>query len=159
GDSNFITSTSNSLSQEVKKADTTSTITSSLSTSTFGQSVTFTATVTTVAPGVGTATGTVTVKDGGLVIGTATLAGGTASISISTLSGGSHSITVEYSGSSNFNGSTSAALIQTVNKADTTTSVTVSPTTSAFGQTLTFNVTVSVTGVGAGTPNGSVEVR
>jgi hypothetical protein len=42
------------------------------------------------------------------------LAGGSASLATSSLSPGSHSITATYSGDTNYNGSTSAALTQTV---------------------------------------------
>src|SRR5207249_12223372 len=52
--------------------------------SVYGQSVTFTATVTATAPGAGTPTGTATFKDGLTTIGTGTLAGGSATFSTAT---------------------------------------------------------------------------
>ena len=88
------------------------TIVSSVNPSVMGQTVKFTATVTspTTKP-----TGTVTFMDGSTVLGTGTLAGGKASYSTSSLSAGSHNITAVYSGTSNISGSTSPVLVQTVN--------------------------------------------
>ncbi|KOG43119.1 vegetative cell wall protein, partial [Streptomyces decoyicus] len=58
GDANFTTSTGGDT-QTVNKAATSTTLTSSPDPSTFGQPVTFTATVAAVPPGVGTPTGSV----------------------------------------------------------------------------------------------------
>ena len=55
------------------RASTTTSLASSSKPSVAGQSVTFTATVTTSAPGAGIATGTVTFKDGAATLGTGTL--------------------------------------------------------------------------------------
>jgi len=115
GNVDFSSSTSGVLAQTVNKASTKTTVASSHNPSVFGQSVTFTATVTAVAPGSGTPTGTVTFKNGTTVLGTGTLSGGKATFSTSTLTRGAHSITAVYSGSVNDLGSTSAALTQTVN--------------------------------------------
>src|SRR5207247_8007482 len=71
-----------------------SAVTSSLNPSTFGQTVTFTATVTPVPPATGTPTGTVTFRDGTSTLGTATLAAGSATFAATALNAGSHSITV-----------------------------------------------------------------
>ncbi len=89
---------------------TTTALSSSQNPSSVGQPVTFTATVTGVAP-----TGTVTFFDGGTQIGTAMLAGGTASFTTSSLALGNHSITARYGGDISNAASTSAALTQTVN--------------------------------------------
>ena len=98
------------------KINTTTTVTSSLNPSQFGQSVTFTATV---APASGTTkpTGTVTFKDGATTLGTGTLANGVATFATAALSAATHQITATYSGDTNFNASTSAALSQVVNAA------------------------------------------
>jgi autotransporter-associated beta strand protein len=68
-----------------------------------------------------TPTGTVTFFDSGSPIGTVPVSGGgstvTAILPISTLSIASHNITATYSGDSNFDTSTSAILVQTVNAA------------------------------------------
>jgi hypothetical protein len=112
GDANFATSTSKAVSQVISKATSTTTLTSSQNPSTYGQSVTFTATV---APQFsGTPTGSVVFKDGTKTLKTVTLSGGVASYTTSTLATGTHNITATYNGSTNFIGS-SASLTQTVN--------------------------------------------
>src|SRR5205823_4827993 len=63
GDTNFSTSTSAALTQTVNQASTTTAVTSSANPAVFGQPVTFTATVSAVAPSAGTPTGTVTFRD------------------------------------------------------------------------------------------------
>jgi hypothetical protein len=103
----------------INKAGTSTTLTSSQNPSASGASLTFTAAVTAVSPGAGLPTGTVTFRDGTTILGTGTLSNGTASFSTSTLSAGTHSITAVYGGDANFNGSTSAALTQTVKAAYT----------------------------------------
>jgi sugar lactone lactonase YvrE/uncharacterized protein (DUF2345 family) len=112
-------------------ATTTTAVTSSTpgNTSAFGQSVTFTATVTPQYSGT-TPTGTVTFYNGGSQIGSGTLSQGQASFSISSLPASANSITAIYGGSSNFTGSTSAALTQTVRAAPI---VSLSPLFVSFG--------------------------
>src|SRR5207302_8277162 len=58
GDTSFITSTA-TFTQSINRAGTSTTLTSSASTSVYGQSITFTAMVSITAPGVGTPAGTV----------------------------------------------------------------------------------------------------
>jgi hypothetical protein len=112
GDSNFTSSTSKPISQIIGKATTAMALTSSQNSSTYGQPVTFTATV---APQfIGTPTGSVVFKDGTKTLKTVTLSGGVASYTTSTLTHGTHTITATYSGSTSFDGS-SASLTQTVN--------------------------------------------
>ena len=96
---------------------------SSLNPSTFGQSVTFTATVT--AGGSPVTTGSVTFTDGAQALGTVNLnAAGQASLSTSTLSVGPHTISARFNGSGTLAVS-SASLTQTVNLAPTTTTAVV----------------------------------
>ena len=112
GDSNFAASTSKAVSQVVNKATTTTTLASSQNPSNFGQSVTFTASVTPQFGG--TVTGSVTFSDGTTALKTVALSGGVAKFTISTLTSGAHNITATYNGSTSFIGS-SASLTQTVN--------------------------------------------
>ena len=87
-------------------------VTSSLNPSHKGQSVTFTATVSSVA---GIPTGKVYFKDGSATLGSGILnASGVATFSTSLLPVGTHSITAVYVGDNNYNGSTSPAITQTV---------------------------------------------
>ncbi len=112
GDANFLGTTSKALSQVVNKATTTTTLTSSLNPSTFGQRVTFTASVTPQFSG--TVKGTVTFYDGTTALNTSLLTGGIAKFTTRKLASGAHSITAKYNGNPSFVGS-SASLTQTVN--------------------------------------------
>ena len=114
GDPNFSASTSKAVFQTVNKASTATALASSLNPSTFGQSVTFTATV--AAEFSGTPTGSVVFKNGTATLGTATLSGGVASYTTTKLAVGMESITAAYGGTSSFTRSTSTPLIQTVNQ-------------------------------------------
>jgi len=121
---------------------TTTTLVSSLNPSTFGQSVTFTATVTSNSGG--TPTGTVTfTADGSNVLGMITLSGGSAAVSTSALTAGTHSIVASYGGDSNDQPSTSAPLTQTVQMASSTLSIASNIDPSVYGQPVTFTVYIS----------------
>jgi hypothetical protein len=161
GDDNYATS-SGSLTQVVNQAATTTALASSPNPSVVGQAVTFTATVTATAPGSGTPTGTVNFKDGATTItgcGAQALSAGVATCTTSTLSKTTHSVTAVSSGDANFTGSTSSAVSQVVNQADTSTAVASSANPSVNGQVVTFTATVSVTAPGAGTPTGTVTFK
>ncbi|MCX6890378.1 MAG: Ig-like domain repeat protein, partial [Verrucomicrobia bacterium] len=83
--------------------------------STYGNTVTFTATVTGTG---GTPTGSVTFKDSASTIGSGVLNGsGVATLAIASLPAGARSITAVYAGDGTFVGSTSSAVTQTVNQA------------------------------------------
>ena len=110
GDATHLASTSAAINQLVKFATSTS-VTSSLNPSVFGQVVTFTANVTSSG---GTPTGSVTFFDYGQLIGSATLSAGHASFATAALSAGSHALTAVYNGDANFAVSTTSVLIQTV---------------------------------------------
>ena len=112
GSTNFTVSTSPALTFVVSRANTATTLVSSLNPSTHGAAVTFTATVKPVTSGV--PTGSVTYKNGSTILGTVTLSSGKAAYTISTLTVGSHSITATYNGTGSYNVSTSAVLTQTV---------------------------------------------
>jgi hypothetical protein len=152
GSSSFTTSTSEAVSQLVNQATTTTTLVSSLNPSTFGQSVTFTATV---APQFsGMPTGTVTFKNGTGTLGTVALSGGVAKYTTTKLAVGTESITAVYNGSSSFTTSTSTPLSQVVNQATTTTTLASSLNPSNYKQSVTF--TASVTPEVSGTVTGPV---
>ena len=155
GDSNF-NGSSDTESHQVNQADTSTSLAWSASSTLFGQSVTFTATVNAVPPGAGTPTGVVTFMDGPATLGTATLDGaGRATFTTSSLTVGDHSITAGYGGDSNFNGSSDTESHQ-VNQADTSTSLAWSASSTLFGQSVTFTATVNAVPPGAGTPTGVV---
>jgi hypothetical protein len=110
GDVNF-KSSFGGMTQVVDKYPTTTTLTSSLNPSQFGQAVTFTAHVTSTGPA---PTGTVKFLDGTTGIGEATLSGGVAKLTKSTLAVGTHPITAHYNGDANSSTSTSAVVNQVV---------------------------------------------
>ena len=151
GDTNF-TGNSGSMLQTVYQATTSTTLAPPVGTSTFGQLVTFTATVTNTSFGSNTApVGAVTFKDGGLSIGQALLSGSatiaTATFTTSSLSfsNNPHTLTAAYNGdgANFFASAVSNSVTQTVSQATTTTTLAVSPNPSAFGQSVTFTATCS----------------
>jgi len=95
---------------------TSTTLTSSPNPSTYGQPVTFIAMVTSLL-GVPPDGETVSFMKGKIVLGTGTLNGGSATFTTSTLKVGTTSIKAVYGGDSNFEGSTSNAVKQVVEKA------------------------------------------
>ena len=147
GDSNH-SGSSGTLSggQAVDQATTSTSIASSLNPSSYGQAVSFTASVEAVAPGAGTPSGTVQFSIDGSAFGSAvTLASGTAtSGSISTLTDGTHTVTAVYNGNTNF--ATSADTLsggQVVNQAAASTVVASSLNPSTYGQPVTFTATIT----------------
>ncbi len=113
GDANFATSSGALIGSTftVNQAVSLTALAASANPSSYGQSVTFTATVTS---SEGTPTGTVTFKDGATTLGTGTLSGGIASYSTAGLALGMHAITAEYGGDTNFIAGTSAMLTHNV---------------------------------------------
>jgi hypothetical protein len=152
GDSNFA-GTSAGLYQVINKAATSTNLSSNLNPSTYGQAVSFTATVTSSlgAPANGEL---VTFRMGSTVLGTATLTGGAATFTTSTLGAGIRNVKAIYNGDSSLSPSTSPAVSETIRKATTTTAITSSQNPSAVGQSVTFTVTVA--GQYGGTPTGTI---
>jgi hypothetical protein len=137
----------------VYQAPASNALSSSVNPSAFGQSVIFTATVTSSSPG--TPTGTVTFTYGSTTLCTAvTLSNGTASCAYSALPVGTDSVTAAYSGDVNFSGS-SASLNQVVNLPSTGITLTSSLNPSVQGKLVTLTATVSSQS-GAATPTGTV---
>jgi hypothetical protein len=141
GDVIFKSSTK-SITQVVSLYPSSISVTSSLNPSTYGQSVTMKATVTSSAPSI--PTGTVTFKNSAISLGTATLnASGVATLTKSNIPAGVDSITAVYNGNAETAKSTSAVLMQTVNHAVTDTTIASSANPSTVGQTVTFTSKVS----------------
>jgi YVTN family beta-propeller protein len=137
----------------VQQAKTSTTLVSDTNPAVQGAKVTFTASVTVVAPGTGTPTGTVTFLDGATALGTGTLdSSGDATFATSSLAPGAHSITAVYGGDANYAGSTSAAVNEQI---QATTTTTLSPVTGAvYGSPVKLTATVSSSV--SGTPTGTV---
>src|SRR5581483_1206686 len=147
GDANFIGSNSAVFTQIVNQATSSSSValTSGTNPSFFGQSLTFTATVTPEFTGV--PSGTITFLDKNTnVLGPPVTLDGTAhaSLTISTLPVGTHSITVVYSGDQNFSSLVVSSPLPQVVKAASNTSIALTAGTnpSVAGDSLTFTATV-----------------
>ena len=132
---------------------TTTTLTSSLNPSGFGQSITLTATVSAGS----SLTGTVSFYDGATLLASPIVIGasGTATLQLASLAVGVHSITASYSGDHAHSASVSASLNQTVLEGTSTTLVP-SANPSAVNQQVTFTATVAAPGGGGVQPQGSV---
>jgi len=121
-DATFGGSTSTTLTQKVNKIATTTMVISSLNPSTFGQTVTFTATV-------GSSAGAppngevIAFKNGATALGAGILSGGTTSYSTSSLNAGLRSITASYAGDLTL-ASSSGSVTQTINSASTSLTLT-----------------------------------
>jgi microsomal dipeptidase-like Zn-dependent dipeptidase len=123
----------------VFKEATATVLSSGLNPSTYGQSITFTATV---SAGGSTPTGQVVFKNGATAIGTGTLSGGVATLTYAALSAGTDSITASYNGGPSLMVSASVPLSQSVLQEPTATVLVTSLNPSAPGQPVTFRATV-----------------
>lgn len=158
GDSFYLPSTSSAATITVAKANTSTGIGSSVNPSTFGQSVTFTATVSVNPPSTGSPTGGVQFDIDGNPFGTAVpMSGNTATLTLSSLTAANHQVRATYDGDANFNVSSSAQITQGVNRSHTSTTVTSTSEPSVTGQPVSFTATVSSTAPGTGTPDGQVQ--
>lgn len=157
--------------QKVHANATTTVLVFSSSPSSFGQAVSFTATVSSVPSGAGTPTGMVTFLDGATVIGQVPLnADGVicraddipshncvASVTKSNLGVGGHNITATYASDTQF--AASAGSVLQVVQNGTTTTINSSLNPSASGQLVVFTATVTAASSGAGAPTGSVTFK
>jgi uncharacterized repeat protein (TIGR02543 family) len=134
------------------KAGTTTAITSSANPATAGQSVTFTATISS-DQGTAAPAGTVTFSIDGAEAATVDLSGSKASYITSTLSYGSHAVSAVYSGDADFSGST-GSLNQMVT--NTTVTLTTSATSANAGQKITLTAKVKFVGDNKVIPTGTV---
>jgi hypothetical protein len=151
-------SASGPLDQMVDQASTATALSSSADPIVFGQSVTFTATVSVLAPGAGIPSGNVELLDGATTIASSPVdASGNATFTTSALGVGAHSLTATYVAGLSFSASTSPPITETVNQASTTIALTASSNPSPAGQSVTFTAAVSVVAPGSGSPTGTVD--
>jgi hypothetical protein len=116
------------------------------------QPVTFTAKLQHTGPG--TPTGTVAFLDSGVLIGSGAVdSNGQASLTTTGLAVGSHFVVAYYRGDSSFATSNSLGAHVTINKANTSTTLTSSQNPSQYGQAVTFTATVAPQY--GGTPTGT----
>jgi len=159
GDPNFTASTSPALTQTVNPGPTSTVVASSADPSVSGESLSYTAAVSAVAPAAGAPTGTVAFLDGASTVagcGAQPLVAGTASCNVTYAGVGSHAITALYGGDANFTGSTSSAFTQTINQGATAEVVVSSANPSVAGQGVSYTAAVSVVAPASGTPTGTV---
>lgn len=166
--SHFITATYNgdashpaaavTMVQKIHASASTLALVSSPNPSNFGQTVVFTATVSSLPAGGGTPTGMITFQDGATIIGQAPLdPSGVAFITRPTLTPGSHNIVATYASDTLFAASF-GGLTQVV-QVPTATSLSSSSSPSSFGQLVTFTATVALPNGVPGTPTGSVNFK
>jgi hypothetical protein len=134
------------------------TVPNSTTTITYGDSISFTVSVTGPGNGVPAPSGTVTFsRNGTTLCSNVAIANGTASCNnITNLPRDTHAITATYSGDNNYNNASGSRTV-IVNKANPTVTFTTpasSPTTIVAGSPTSF--TVSVTGAGSAAPSGTV---
>ncbi len=145
---------SGTVDQLVTPRGSTTALSSNHRTSVSGQSVTFTARVSTRTAG-GSVQFTV---DNSTVGGPVDLdAQGVATLVSTDLAVGSHSVSATFSGTANAAGSTSAAFTQTVNMARSRAVVTSSSNPATGGTSVTLTATITAVAPGTGTPTGTVE--
>jgi hypothetical protein len=149
GNGNYTTSTA-AIPLSVGKIATSVSLASSANPAAALGSVTLTATIS--ASG-GPPTGSVSFYDGSTLLATVNVAAGQASYTTTGLAAGTHTITAVYSGDSNFQTSTSAALMLSVQRVTATATVVASANPVLVTTPVTFTATVSSS---SGTPTGSV---
>ena len=143
GDSHYENSTSPGYGQTVHRKPTTTAVSSSLNPSTFGATVTYTATVDPTA-----ATGTVEFQQSGVAVAGCTaqpVSAGVATCTVSNQPTGWWSMTAIYSGDSHYENSTSPGYGQTVHRKPTTTTLVSSLNPSVVSQAVTYTATVNST--------------
>jgi hypothetical protein len=146
GDNNYLKTTSNTVSPTVGLAPTTTTVSSSATTASYGQNITLNINVTSPNTVNGTQpTGTLTFTGAGGTT-TATVSGGSANVTLSNLAVGKYIITTAYSGDSNYSGSTGNTVLLTVTQATASLNASLSTTSFTTGSTSTLTVTVTLPG-------------
>src|SRR5262249_32832721 len=124
-------------------------LTSSPNPSTTGQAVVLHAVIK-AASGTAIPSGSVAFSDGATVLGSANLdATGAASLTVTSFAIGSHTLTASYAGNTNFQSSTSAAVLQVVSTSSTSVSFSTSPNPSTLGQAVALTAVVKAATGGA----------
>ena len=156
GDSNYVSATSNGVSEAVAQITPTVKLVSSVASSPVGSAVQFTATVT----GISAVpmSGTVTFYAGSTALGApAPLTSGVASLTTSALAAGPQSIVAVYSGSTDYKGATSNAVSETISQIAPTVNLGSSLNPSSLGGAV--KLTATLTGVPGFSPTGTVTFK
>jgi hypothetical protein len=156
GNRAFAASKSAAVTETVNRATTAVALGPSINPVGTGQKVSFTATVTAVAPGAGTPAGTVTFFDGTTILGTASVgAGGKATFATSFSTTGRHAIKAVYNGNGNFAASSRTVTEQV--KLSSKTALRASASSVPAGEPVTFTAMVRAAS-GTGTQTGTITV-
>jgi Bacterial Ig-like domain (group 3)/Carboxypeptidase regulatory-like domain/Bacterial Ig-like domain len=141
--------------QEVTRARTELSLTSTLEPAPFGSSGTLKATVGARAPGGGTPAGTVTFREGEVTLATVPLSGSVAKLALKEMTPGEHAITAVYSGNVDYEASEDS-LAQTITKATTRLTLTSSKNPAPVGSAGTIKATLATVAPGGGQATGTV---
>jgi large repetitive protein len=165
-DPNFTGSSSGATGEAVTPAQTTTSLSATVSASVVNQEITFTADVNVTTPGGGTPRGVVafTQKVGNKtsMLCTSSLSDATPDVATCTTSyatAGNRTVTATYLGSPEYTGSASDAFIVSVAPARTSTTLSTSVAPSVTGQGVTFTAAVAAVAPSTGTPTGKVEFQ
>jgi hypothetical protein len=156
GDSYYGDGESEAVLQEVIKATTRLSLSSTLNPSPYGATGTVRATVEAVSPGAGTPAGTVTFSEGETVLATVQMSGSAANLQLKSLSLGVHEITATYSGDHDYLPSEAEAFTQTVVDSATEINLYSTLNPAPFGSSGSIKATVNAVAPGGGTPSGTV---
>ena len=155
-DNNFATSVSPTVSVTLPQGSSTTALAINPNPSSFGESVTLTATVTGIGGGALLPTGTVQFFAGATSLGTAAVNSGIASLQTTSLPLGTTSVVADYLGTSSFSASVSPVVVAVVSLATTGVSVTASIPNPGPTQTEVLTATVA-SGLAGNTPTGTVD--
>ena len=155
GDTLNMAAQSNTVSEVVQQATTTTTLSTSNANAAVGTTVTFTALV--VSAGGSTPTGTVSFQSGTTTLGTSAVASnGSATWVASGLKPGTYALVAVYSGNADDGESTSAPIVETIEQIATTTSLAADANPVAAGAALHLTATVSGGSSSGGALTGNV---
>ena len=164
GDTNYATS-NGSISLNVEKVATTTTLTPATTTTAYSSKLAVTLSV---APSSTAASsypsGTVTLYVDGNSVGSGTLtqaspSTATVTISAGSMSVGSHVLTATYAGDTSYTTSSSSSVSITVSKMATTSSVSISPSSPTIGVVVTFTAAVAASSYTSTDPTGTVSFK
>jgi Bacterial Ig-like domain (group 3)/Major tropism determinant N-terminal domain len=140
GDSNYISSSSSTVSVAVGKLNSNVALAISDTSPNYGDNITLNATVTSV---IGTPTGSVTFNHGADNLGSATLINGIAQLVINSLPVGTNAITAFYNGNTNYNTNTSSAINVIPSVATSLITIGTSDYRPLYGSTVTLSATMT----------------
>ena len=156
GDSNYGALTSGVLTEVINKYTPTFSLVPSANPATVESYLQFIATISGSIAGSPAPTGTVAFYSDGSSLGSAQLFNSVASLVAPKLTAGNHSISAVYSGDANFNGLTSVAFIETIDRLTPVVSLVSSANPGKAGSPLGLTATVGGAGAGSPAPTGTV---